>query len=101
MKSTLLAVGILLAACCFPGSPATPAQGVGASGDLPGTVTDPTGLQVPQEKVTVTDLEKGVQRTAATDEHGFYHVSGLAPSTYKVSVEHTGFQLELDTSVVL
>ena len=57
MKSTLLAVGILLAACFFPGSHATPAQGVGASGDLTGTVIDPTGAQVPQAKVTVTDLE--------------------------------------------
>lgn len=101
MKSTLLAIGILLATCLFPGSHATPAQGVGASGDLTGTVTDPTGAQVPNAKVTVTDAQKGVERSAVTDEHGFYHVSGLAPSTYKVSIEHTGFQTEVAPNVVL
>src|SRR5690242_4426233 len=101
MKSTLLAIGILLATCLFPGGHATSAQGVGASGDLTGTVTDPTGAQVPNAKVTVTDAQKGVERTAVTDEHGFYHMSGLAPSTYKVSIEHTGFQTEVAPSVVL
>ena len=101
MKSTVLAIGILLAACLFPGGHAARAQGVGASGDLTGTVTDPTGAQVPNAKVTVTDTQKGVERTAVTDEHGFYHVSGLAPSTYKLSIEHTGFQTEVAASVVL
>ena len=54
MKSTLLAVAVL-AAYLLPGSHATPAQGVGASADLTGTVTDPTGAGVPKAKVTATD----------------------------------------------
>jgi len=101
MKATWLAVGVLLAACLFPASYATSAQGVGASGDLTGTVTDPTGAGVPNAKITVTDREKGVERSATTDEHGGYRVSGLPPATYKVSVEHAGFQTEVATSVVL
>jgi len=101
MKSTLLAAAILLAACLFPGSHATRTQGVGASGDLTGTVTDPTGAGVPNAKVIVTDPEKGVQRTVMTDEHGFYRVSGLAPSSYKVSAEHSGFQTEVAPAVAL
>jgi carboxypeptidase family protein len=101
MKSTVLMVGVLLAACLFPGSYATTAQGVGASADLTGTVTDPTGAGVPNAKVTVADPEKGVERSVMTDEHGLYRVSGLAPSSYKVSVEHTGFQTEIAPGVVL
>jgi hypothetical protein len=101
MKSTLLAVAILSTVCLFPGSHATAAQGVGASADLTGTVTDPTGGGVPNAKVTVTDPEKGVERSVTTDEHGFYRVSGLAPSSYKVSVGHSGFQTEVATGVVL
>ncbi|HEY6946533.1 MAG TPA: carboxypeptidase regulatory-like domain-containing protein [Candidatus Acidoferrum sp.] len=101
MKSTLLAVGMLLAACLFPGSHAATAQGVGASADLTGTVSDPTGAGVPNAKVTVTDAAKGVERSAMTDEHGVYRVSGLAPSSYKVSVEHSGFQTEVAPSVTL
>lgn len=101
MKPTLLAAAIFLAACLFPGSHATPAQGVGASADLTGTVSDPTGAGVPNAKVTVSDAEKGVERSVMTDEHGLYRVSGLAPSRYRVSVEHSGFQTEVATSVVL
>ena len=101
MKSTLLAVAVFSAACLLPGSPATPAQGVGASADLTGTVTDPTGAGVPNAKVTATDPEKGVERNVMTDEHGFYRVSGLPPASYKVSVEHAGFQNEIATGVVL
>ena len=101
MKLTWLAVGVLLAACMFPASYSTAAQGVGTSADLTGTVTDPTGAGVPNAKITVTDPEKGVERTAMTDEHGLYRVSGLPPATYKVSVEHAGFQAEVATSVVL
>lgn len=101
MKSIFLAVSILLAACLFPGSRATPAQGVGASADLTGTVSDPTGAGVPNAKITVSDAEKGVERSVMTDEHGFYRVSGLPPATYKVSVEHASFQAEVATSVVL
>ena len=101
MKLTWLAVGVLLAACLFPASYRTAAQGVGASGDITGTVTDPTGAGVPNAKITVTDAEKGVERSTVTDEHGLYRVSGLPPSTYKVSVDHSGFQAEVATSVVL
>jgi len=101
MKSILLAVGVLLVVCLFPAGYATHAQGVGASADLVGTITDPSGSQVPNAKVTVTDAAKGVERSAMTDEHGFFRVSGLAPSSYKVSVEHSGFQTEVATNVVL
>lgn len=100
MKATSLAVMVLLLACLFPGSPAA-AQGVGASADLTGTVTDPTGVEVANAKVTVTDVEKGVQRSVVADEHGFYRFSGLAPSSYNVTVEHTGFRSEVSKSVVL
>src|ERR671924_1215665 len=101
MKSILLAVVVVLAACLFPASHSTKAQGVGASADLTGTVSDPTGAGVPNAKVTPTDPEKGVERSVVTDEHGFYRVSGLAPSTYKVTVEHAGFQTETANGVVL
>ncbi|HEV2197636.1 MAG TPA: TonB-dependent receptor [Candidatus Acidoferrum sp.] len=100
MKLTWLAIGVLTA-CLFPASYATMAQGVGASGDLTGTVTDPTGAGVPNAKVTVTDPAKGEARSVMTDEHGFYRVSGLAPAGYKVIVEHSGFQEEVANGVVL
>jgi len=101
MKSTFLTVGVLLAACLLPGSRTVAAQGVGASADLTGTITDPAGAEVPNAKVTVTDPEKGVQRSVVSDEHGFYRFSGLAPSSYNITVEHNGFQTEVSKGVAL
>jgi len=77
------------------------AQGVGTSADLTGTVTDPSGADVPNAKVTVLDSAKGLQRSVVTDEHGFYRLSGLAPANYKLSVEHAGFQTEVVPSATL
>ncbi len=101
MKSTLLAGVFLLAMCLIPESQVATAQGVGASADLTGTVTDPAGKNVPNAKVTVTDPARGVQRTAVTDEGGFYRVSGLAPASYRVSIEHSGFEIEVVSGVAL
>jgi hypothetical protein len=101
MKSTLLAgpfvflLGLLLA------GQVTFAQGVGASADLTGTVTDPSGAGVPNAKVTAIDTAKGGQRSGVTDEHGFYRLSGMAPATYKMTAEHAGFQMEVVTSLAL
>ena len=84
MKSILLAIGVVLAACLFSCEQVARAQGLGASADLTGTVSDPTGAGVPNAKVTVTDAAKGVERSATTDEHGLFRVSGLAPASYKL-----------------
>jgi hypothetical protein len=101
MKAILLAGVFLLAICLLPGSHVATAQGVGASADLAGTVIDPSGGNVPNAKVTVIDTARGIQHSAVTDEHGFYRVSGLAPASYKVSVEHSGFQTEVVSGVDL
>jgi Carboxypeptidase regulatory-like domain len=101
MKSALLASTILLVSSLLPGSHVVTAQGLGASADLTGTVTDPSNAGVPNANVTVADAAKGVQRGVVTDEQGSYRVSGLAPATYKVSVEHAGFQTEVVNGVVL
>lgn len=102
MKLTLLASVVLLAVVnLVPGAHVARAQGVGASADLTGTVTDPSGGGVPNVKITVFDEAKGQERTAHTDEHGSYRVQGLAPSSYRVTAEHSGFSTEIARGVVL
>jgi hypothetical protein len=101
MKATLHAGLLVFVLGVLPSSPLASAQGVGASADLTGTVTDPSGAEVPNAKVTAIDTAKGGQRSVVTDEHGFYRLSGLAPSTYKLSVEHAGFQTETVPSLTL
>ena len=101
MKSSILAGLFVLVIGLLPAGSVSSAQGVGASADLTGTVTDPSGAEVPNAKITAIDTGKGGQRSVVTDEHGFYRLSGLAPANYKLSVEHAGFQTEVVPSATL
>jgi hypothetical protein len=101
MKATAFAAAFLLVICLFLNCQEAKAQGVGSSADLTGTVTDPAGASVPNAKVTAVDEARGVQRSSVTDEQGTYRLSSLAPTSYKITVEHAGFQTEITTGVVL
>src|SRR5690348_3723293 len=68
------------------------AQGVGSSGDIRGTVTDPSGAIVAGASVTATDIAKGIKRTVTTDSNGEYRFPGVAPAVYSISVTKSGFQ---------
>ena len=85
--------GLILTACSVH------AQGVGASGDIRGTVTDPTGAVISKATVTATEVEKGIKRTTVSDDSGLYLISGLAPAKYNVSAEISGFQTMVQTGV--
>jgi Carboxypeptidase regulatory-like domain len=101
MKSTLLtgvfvfALGLLLA------GPVTFAQGVGASGSIRGTLTDPAGGVIPKATIVAEDAEKGIRRTSVTDENGQYEFAGLPPSTYRLTAKISGFQTEILRDVVV
>ena len=65
--------------------------GQAETGQITGTVTDPSGAIVAGAKVTVTDVNTGATRTATTNSAGSYTVTNLKPSTYDVVVEGSGF----------
>jgi hypothetical protein len=77
------------------------AQGVGTSGDIKGTVTDPSGAVIGNGTVTATDASKGIKHTATTDSDGQYRITALPPASYSVSVAHAGFQTEIMKGVVV
>jgi hypothetical protein len=77
------------------------AQGVGASGDIKGTVTDPSGAVVTNATVTATDVDKGIKHTVTTDNNGQYRLTGMPPATYSVGVSKSGFQPEVAKNVVV
>jgi hypothetical protein len=101
MKSTLRVGLLVFVMGLLPAGPVALAQGVGASADLAGTVTDPSDAAIPNARVTAMDTAKGGQRSVVTDEHGSYRMPGLAPASYKVSVERAGFQTEIVSAVAL
>ena len=62
-----------------------------ATGDLHVSVKDPKGDAVTNATVIVRDVAKGVERSATSDGQGGYSVRQLAPGTYSVTVESSGF----------
>jgi hypothetical protein len=63
------------------------------SGDISGTVTDPTGAVVPTAKVELKSLDTGGStQTATTNSDGGYRFSLLKPGRYSVKVSQPGFQ---------
>ncbi|MGB9203397.1 MAG: carboxypeptidase-like regulatory domain-containing protein [Terriglobales bacterium] len=96
MKS--LACAVL---CLVLASSVAYAQGVGASGDIQGTVTDPSGALLPKAAITVADTQTGLRRTAVTDATGQFRVPNLAPATYDVSVQVPGFANSVRKGVVV
>ena len=59
---------------------------------LLGTVTDASGAVVVNAKVTITETNTGVSRTANSNESGNYSFPNLPPGTYSVTVELQGFK---------
>ena len=61
------------------------------SGNIVGTVTDPTGAVVPGAAVTVKNLATASTWKATANTAGQYRVSLLGPGSYQVTVEAPGF----------
>ncbi|HEV2962868.1 MAG TPA: carboxypeptidase regulatory-like domain-containing protein [Candidatus Angelobacter sp.] len=90
-----------LAICLLLAASIAHAQGVGASGEIKGTVTDPQGAVVTNATVEVLDVAKGTKRTAPTDSNGQFQATGLLPAVYTLSVSHSGFTTEILKNVVV
>ena len=92
---------IVLAACLLLASPIAHAQGVGASGSVSGTVTDPSGAVVPKGSITAQDVSRGIRFTSDVDSNGQYRFSNLSPGTYDVTAQIAGFQSHMQKGVVI
>src|SRR5207248_1888166 len=68
-------------------------------GNIFGTVTDSTGAVVPNARVTVTNVGKGVSVSTTTNESGNYTQTHLVPGTYTVTIEGTGFKTFVQQNV--
>ena len=65
------------------------------AGAIVGLVRDTSGAVVTGAKVTVTDVERGIQLTFTTNEAGEYVASLLRVGRYTVTVEKQGFKKEV------
>lgn len=61
------------------------------SGDITGTVTDPSGAIIPGASVTIKNSDTGASQTGTTNASGAYRFALLKPGRYTISVNQAGF----------
>jgi hypothetical protein len=62
------------------------------SGDIRGTVTDPTGALIPGVTVTVMNTDTGISKDFATNRDGLYDTNSLVPGPYTITFTKDGFE---------
>ena len=95
-RQTLVALFLLVAIGL-----ATPLWAQKDAGTIVGVVRDPSGAVVQGAKVTVEDVDRGVQMTLSTNDQGEYVASPLHIGRYKVTVEKMGFKKAVSEVVEL
>src|SRR5437762_10659519 len=69
------------------------------AGSIAGTIRDASGATVPQAKITVTEVDKGISLTYATGSSGDYVASPLPIGRYSVKVEKDGFKTAVTEAI--
>jgi hypothetical protein len=99
MPAAALMFQVLLALCigcvCLPGFAQTNRS------NLAGTVVDPSGAQIANASVVITNLDTGAIRKATTNSSGYYSAASLVPGRYSIQVVASGFSTQVIQKVVL
>ncbi|HLI83646.1 MAG TPA: carboxypeptidase regulatory-like domain-containing protein [Bryobacteraceae bacterium] len=82
-------LSLTLAAIGFVFSVNLAAQAI--SGDLVGTIADPSGSGVPNATVTATNTGTNVKTTTSTNGAGEYRIANLPPGDYDLTATASGF----------
>src|SRR5438309_205391 len=73
--------------------------GQAVRGSLVGTITDASGSSVPGAKVVITETNTGASRSTETNASGLYVFADVPGGTYRVEVEHAGFNRAVRSGV--
>lgn len=68
-----------------------------ATGRVVGVVTDAQGAVVSNAKVSVRNTATGVESSTLTNGDGYFEVLSLPIGPYKITVEHSGFELTVSS----
>ena len=71
------------------------------TGQMTGTVHDPSGASIANAKVTVSSPDRGITRVTNTNTDGDYLVGGLPPGSYNLEVSASGFRTYKAQGIVL
>lgn len=71
------------------------------TGNIQGTVSDPTGAVIPNAAVTLTDQATGIKRTAKSNSAGDYLFPGIPIGTYSLQIAALSFKTYEQNGIVL
>lgn len=80
---------------------ALPVAAQKTSGQITGTVLDPSGAALPDTTISVTQVGTGLKREVKTNEDGSYTVTDLPIGTYRISAVRSGFKEAVVESVTV
>src|SRR5262249_25262787 len=72
-----------------------------STGTLRGGVSDSDGGVVPDVLVVLRNSSIGFERMTRTDHDGLYQFAGVAPGTYRMEVQATGFRLQVVDEIAI
>ena len=91
----------VLAVFIFTLSIGASGQSQATTGNIEGRVLDPKEAAVPGTSVTATNQQTGLEKTASSDDQGVFTLAFLAPGSYTVRANASGFsQVEVRDVVV-
>src|SRR5580698_3347375 len=71
------------------------------SGEIRGTVLDPTGAVIPGAEVIIRNTATGVVTQLTSDRSGIYDAESLIPGPYSVEFQKQGFESTVVNNIVL
>src|SRR5262249_11673560 len=75
-------------------------RGQGSLGAITGTVQDSSGGVVPDQPLTILNVETGVKWNATTSSAGYYRVA-VPPGTYRLEAQKQGFKTHITDKIVV
>ena len=69
--------------------------------ELWGIFSDPSGLAVPGAIITTQSVQTGAKRQIQSNQQGLYSIPALAPGSYDLTIEATGFKSVHQNGIVL
>ena len=95
-----LAVSVFLVVLASVSWSTAVAQGTQA-GEIRGTVSDSTGALIQGVKVTITNINTGINLTATSDASGVYDMPYVQPGQYTVTFVKSGFKTLVRSGITL
>ena len=99
IKMLFLVAGMVLLAGTVLLSPRASAQTSRAT--ISGTVQDPTGANIANATVVITNIDTGIARTIVTNGSGLYNAASMVPGNYTIKVSAKSFSGETRKGIVL